>query len=128
MATPAKCAPSRIDALLASLELIFKTQSDSDTRAAALDRFFALTGGCVLSDAQLAKLGTLTQIAQTQAHAEEKSFDIFGTGIAGLVKRIAIGALGASLVLVGLVMIASDATLTQAANRIGSSIGKAVKS
>lgn len=41
-----------------------------------------------------------------------------------LVRRIAIGALGASLVIVGLLMISADVTLSQAARRFGAEIGK----
>lgn len=47
--------------------------------------------------------------------------------IGGLVTRIAIGAFGAVLIIVGLVLIATDVGLSQAASRFGRSIGKVVK-
>lgn len=126
--TTGACAPSRIDALLSQAEVAFKDPGlSTQLRGAVLDRLFQATSGCALSPAQAQRLLVLSEIAQTQAAGEAKAFDIFGIGIGGLVKRIAIGALGASLIIVGLVMIGADATLTQAASRIGSSIGKAVK-
>jgi len=44
-----------------------------------------------------------------------------------LVKRIAVGALGAALLLLGLLMVSSDVTLSTAARRFGAEIGKATR-
>jgi len=47
----------------------------------------------------------------------------FGKDIAGVALRIAVGALGAVLIVVGVAMIGADVTLNQAATRLGRAIG-----
>lgn len=52
---------------------------------------------------------------------------IFGEGWTGLVKRIAVGAVGLILVVLGLMMIGGEATLSAAAARFGKAIGDKVR-
>lgn len=118
-------SPAEIDSKLDALAAFFGSEKDSDLRGSAVDRFNAEVPTPCLSAVQAARLLLISRGLAAQARSEEASFDLFGGGITGLVTRIAVGALGAGLVIVGLIMIGSEVTLGQAATRFGKAIASA---
>lgn len=48
-------------------------------------------------------------------------------GIAAIVTRVALGALGTVLIVLGLIMISKDLAISSAAKELGKQLGKAVK-
>ncbi len=70
---------------------------------------------------------TVSQLTHHPVASFEAGISGFGAGITGLIKRLAVGALGATLIVVGVLMIGGEATLSSAVGRFGRELGKVVR-
>lgn len=116
-----------INAYLGYLEVSYALATDSDARARLIDQFNLKVPTPCMTTTQATRLLALTSTLQGQAKTEAASFDIFGSGLYGFITRIAIGILGVVLIVVGFIMIGGEATLNQAASKLGKSIGQGVR-
>lgn len=113
---------SDIDAMLAHVDAVFASTTEFDARQAALATFDTVPRACMTAE-QAARLAKFTLTPPSIADELGKGGGLFG-GIEALAFRLGAGVVGLVLIVLGLLLIAGEATLSSAAAKFGAAIRK----